>query len=87
MRREDYEDSPVGAGMDAVEAADIGELSAAFEARNEPANRLQTESPVVLVTSILLLAAGCAAFRRYWLQWRLRVSPTGVSARSLGSAP
>ena len=68
MRREDYENSPVGERMDAVEAADVGELSAAFEARSEPANRLQTQSGMVLAISVLLLAAGCVAFRRYWLE-------------------
>ena len=69
MRREDYEDSPIDEGVEAVEAADVGDLSAAFEARSEPANRLQTESAAVLVISILLVAAGCIAFRRYWLEW------------------
>ena len=74
MRREDYEDSPIAEGVEAVEAADVGDLSAAFEARSEPANRLQTESAVVLVISILLVAAGCIAFRRYWLEWPFEAS-------------
>lgn len=69
MRREDYEDSPIGEGMEAVEAADASGLSAAFEARGEPANRLQTESALMLAISVLLLVAGCMAFRRYWLEW------------------
>jgi hypothetical protein len=54
--------------MKVIEAADASDLSVAFEARSEPANRLQTESAVVLVISILLAAAGCLAFRRYWLE-------------------
>jgi hypothetical protein len=69
MRREDYEDSHIGEGMEAVEAPDASDLSAAFEPRREPANRLQTESAVVLAISVLLLAAGCMTFRRYWLEW------------------
>jgi hypothetical protein len=69
MRREDYEDSLIGEGMEAVEVADASDLSAAFQARSEPVNRLQTESAVVLVISIVLVAAGCIAFRRYWLEW------------------
>ena len=69
MRREDYEDSTIGEGMETVEAADASELSAAFETRSEPASRLQTESAVVLGISVLLLVAGCMAFRRYWLEW------------------
>jgi hypothetical protein len=54
--------------MKVIEAAHASDLSAAFEARSEPANSLQTESAVVLVISILLAAAGCLAFRRYWLE-------------------
>jgi len=69
MRREDYEDSTIGEGMEAVEVADASELSAAFETRSEPASRLQTESAVVLGISVLLLVAGCMAFRHYWLEW------------------
>ena len=69
MKREDYEDSTIGEGMEAVEVADASELSAAFETRSEPASRLQTESAVVLGISVLLLVAGCMAFRRYWLEW------------------
>ena len=69
MRREDYEDSPIGEGMEVVEAADADDLSAAFETRSEPPSRLQTESAVVLFISVLLLAAGCMALRRYWLEW------------------
>ena len=69
MKREDYEDSTIGEGMETVEAADASELSAAFETRSEPASRLQTESAVVLGISVLLLVAGCMAFRRYWLEW------------------
>ena len=69
MSRKDYEDSPIGEGMEAVEAADASDLSAAFEARSEPANRLQTESAVVLAIFALLLVAGCMAFLRYWLEW------------------
>jgi hypothetical protein len=69
MRREDYEDSPIDEGVEAVEAADVGDLSAAFEARSEPANRLQTGRMVVLAMSVLLLAAGCMVFRQYWLEW------------------
>src|SRR5262249_22125881 len=45
------------------------DLSAAFETRSEPPSRLQTESAVVLAISVLLLVAGCMAFRRYWLEW------------------
>ena len=74
MKREDYEDSSIAEGVEAVEAADVGDLSAAFEARSEPANRLQTESAVVRVISILLVAAGCIAFRRYWLEWPFEAS-------------
>ena len=69
MRREDYEDSPIGDGMEGVEAVDATDLSAAFETRSEPASRLQTESAVVLGISVLLLVAGCMAFRRSWLEW------------------
>jgi hypothetical protein len=69
MRREDYEDSLIGEGMEAVEAADATDLSPAFEAGSEPASGLQTERAVVLAISVLLLAAGCMAFRRYWLEW------------------
>lgn len=69
MRREDCEDSLIGEEMEAVEAADASDLSPAFEAGSEPANRLRTESAVVLIISVLLLAAGCMAFRRYWLEW------------------
>ena len=69
MRREDYEDSLIGEGMEAVEATDASDVSAAFETRSEPASRLQTEGAVVLAISVLLLAAGCIAFRRYWLEW------------------
>jgi hypothetical protein len=66
MRREDYEDSLIGEGM---EAADATDLSPALQAGCEPANRLQTESAVILAISVLLLAAGCIAFRRYRLEW------------------
>ena len=66
MRREDYEDSLIGEGM---EAADATDLSPALQAGCEPANRLQRESAVILAISVLLLAAGCIAFRRYWLEW------------------
>jgi hypothetical protein len=66
MRREDYEDSPLCERTEAVEAADASDLSAAFEARSEPASRLETESAVVLAISVLLLVAGCILFRRYW---------------------
>ena len=69
MRREDYEDSPIDEGVEAVQAADVGDLSAAFEARSEPANRPHTETAAVLVISNLLLVAGCIALRRYWLEW------------------
>jgi len=69
MRRENYEDSPTGEGMEAVEAADASDLSAAFEARSELTNSLQPDSVVVLAVSVLLLAAGCIAFRRYRLEW------------------
>ena len=69
MRRKDYEDSPIDEGVEAVEAADVGDLPAAFEARSEPAERPHTETAAVLVISILLLVAGCIAFRRYWLEW------------------
>ncbi len=69
MRREDYEDSPLCESAEVVEAADASDLSAAFEARREPASRLETESAVVLAISVLLLVAGCMAFRRYWLEW------------------
>lgn len=69
MRREDYEDSLIGEGMEAVEATDASDMSAAFETRSEPASRLQTENAVVLAISVLLLAAGCIASRRYWLEW------------------
>jgi len=69
MRRKDYEDSPIDEGEEAVEAADVGDLSAAFQARSEPANRPHTETAAVLVISILLLVAGCMVFRQYWLEW------------------
>jgi len=69
MRREDYEDPLIGEGMEAVEAADASDLSAAFPTRSEPASGLQTERAVVLAISVLLLATGCMAFRRYWLEW------------------
>ena len=69
MRREHYEDSLNGEGMQAVEAADVSDLPPAFQAGSEPANRLQTESAVAVVISVLFLAAGCMAFRRYWLEW------------------
>jgi len=55
--------------MEAVEAADASDLSAAFPTRSEPASGLQTERVVVLAISVLLLAAGCMTFRRYWLEW------------------
>jgi hypothetical protein len=69
MRREDYEDSLIGEGMEAVEATDASDPSLASEAGSEPANRLQTETAVVLIISVLLLATGSIAFRRYWLEW------------------
>jgi len=69
MKREDYEDSLSGEGMEAVEATDASDLSLASEAGSEPASRLHTESAVVLFISVLLLAAGCMALRRYWLEW------------------
>ena len=74
MKREDYEDSPIAEGVEAVEAADVGDLSAAFEARSEPANRPHAETAAVLVISILLLVAGCIAFRRYWAEWPSEVA-------------
>ena len=74
MKREDYEDSPIDEGVEAVEAADVGDLSAAFEARSEPANRPHTETAAVLVISNLLLVAGCIAFRRYWAEWPSEVA-------------
>ena len=69
MKREDYEDSPIAEGVEAVEATDASDLSLASEAGSEPANRLQTETAVVLIISVLLLATGSIAFRRYWLEW------------------
>jgi hypothetical protein len=69
MRREDYEDSPIGEGMEAIEAVEATDLSAAFETRSEPGSRLQTERTVVLDISVLLVVAGCMVFRRYWLEW------------------
>jgi hypothetical protein len=69
MRREDCEDSPISEGVEAVEAVDATDLSAAFETRSEPASRLQTKRTVVLAISVLLLATGSIAFRRYWLEW------------------
>ena len=74
MKREVYEDSPIAEGVEAVEAADVGDLSAAFEARSEPANRPHTETAAVPVISILLLVAGCIAFRRYWAEWPSEVA-------------
>ena len=74
MRREDYEDSPIDEGVVAVQAADVGDLYAAFEARSEPANRPHTETAAVLVISNLLLVAGCIAFRRYWAEWPSEVA-------------
>ena len=74
MRRKDYEDSPIDGGVEAVEAADVGDLSAAFEARSEPANRPHTETAAVPVISILLLVAGYIAFRRYWAEWPSEVA-------------
>jgi hypothetical protein len=74
MKREDYEDSPNAEGVEAVEAAEVGDLFVAFEARSEPANRPHTETAAVLVISILLLVAGCIAFRRYWLEWPSEVA-------------
>ena len=69
MKREDYEDSPIAEGVEAVEATDASDPSLASEAGSEPASRLHTESAVVLFISVLLLAAGCMALRRYWLEW------------------
>jgi hypothetical protein len=69
MRQENCEDSTIGEGMEAVEAADASDLSLASEAGSEPPSRLQAESAVVLGISVLLLVAGCMAFRRYWLEW------------------
>jgi len=74
MRRKDYEDSPIDEGVEAIEAADVGDLSAALEARSEPANRPHTETAAVPVISILLLVAGCIAFRRYWAEWPSEVA-------------
>ena len=59
----------MGEEMEAVEAADASDPSLASEAGSEPANRLQTETAVVLIISVLLLATGSIAFRRYWLEW------------------
>lgn len=69
MRREDYEDSPIGETIEAVEAADAIDLSAAFEARSESGKCFQTGRTVVLAISVLLLAAGCMVVRQYWLEW------------------
>jgi hypothetical protein len=74
MRRKDYEDSPIDEGVKAVEAADVGDLSAAFQARSEQANRPHTETAAVPVISILLLVAGYIAFRRYWAEWPSEVA-------------
>jgi hypothetical protein len=69
MRREDYEDSPIGQGMEAIEAADASDLAAAFETRSESDKCFQTGRTVVLAISALLLAAGLMVFRQYWLEW------------------
>lgn len=69
MRREDYEDSPIGQGMEAIEAIDAIELSPAFEARTESGKCFQTGRMVVLAISVLLLASGCMVLRQYWLEW------------------